>query len=223
MKLTMNLEQLTGQASVINYDFRNQPFLKMDLGSNNPDLSKVDLNNEQSFTSFIFDQMRDLNVPFAVGGYAEDRQLYSRSDLFVGEEQRTIHLGIDVWGKAGTPIHAPLSGEVHSFANNAVHGDYGPVIILKHELGGHTFHTLYGHMSAVSLDGLYEGKRINAGEQIGTFGVYAENFHWPPHLHFQMIRDMQDYRGDFPGVCKKSEKDLYLSNCPNPSILLKIK
>jgi len=207
---------------VISYDWGNEPYLNLDLSESNEDLKAVDLNDEASFTDFVFDQMQTIAVPFAVGGYAEERSLYSRSALFVGEEQRTIHLGIDVWGAAGTPIHTPLDGTIHSFANNDVHGDYGPVIILKHTIDGISFHTLYGHMSTESLIGLHEGQLFKAGGRIGSFGTYAENYHWPPHLHFQIIKDMQAYKGDYPGVCKKSEQVFYLNNCPDPSSLLKI-
>jgi len=63
---------------------------------------------------------------------------------------------------------------------------------------------------------------FKAGGRIGSFGTYAENYHWPPHLHFQIIKDMQAYKGDYPGVCKKSEQVFYLNNCPDPSSLLKI-
>jgi peptidoglycan LD-endopeptidase LytH len=205
---------------VIDYDWTTEPYLDLDLSEDNTALKAVDLNSENSFTNFVFDQIRTAIVPFAIGGYAETRSLYSRSHLFVGEEQRTEHLGIDIWGAAGTAIHAPMDGIVHSFANNALHGDYGPVLILKHSIENFEFHTLYGHMSLSSLDGLFEGKAINAGEVIGRFGVYAENFHWPPHLHFQIINDMQGIKGDYPGVCKQSEKAFYLNNCPDPSMLL---
>ena len=218
----MITDLLPGEAPVIRYDFKRQPFLKMDLSGENEALKHVDLNDEKSFTNFIFDQLETAKVPFGVGGYAERRLLYSRSDLFTGEEQRTVHLGIDIWGKAGTPVYAPLDGIVHSFANNAVHGDYGPVIILKHIIEGFEIHSLYGHLSKSSLNGLFEGKEFKAGQQVGQFGIYGENFHWPPHIHFQLIRDMQGYRGDYPGVCKESERNFYLNNCPDPSLMLKL-
>jgi murein DD-endopeptidase MepM/ murein hydrolase activator NlpD len=70
------------------------------------------------------------------------------------------------------------------------------------------------------LEGLTEGKRIKAGERIAHFGEPHENGHWPPHLHFQLIIDMEGKKGDYPGVCKYSEREKYLSNCPNPDLLL---
>ena len=208
---------------VLDYNWLQHPYLRMDLSRDNNQLAEVDLNDEREFTDFIFSELKEADASFGVGGYAEQRELYSRSNLFLGKEQRTIHLGIDIWGKAGTLVHAPLDGKVHSFANNAVHGDYGPVIILKHQIEGTVFHTLYGHLSTNSLTGLSKGKLIKAGEAFASFGVYSENFHWPPHLHFQAIIDMQGYEGDYPGVCKASEKEFYLNNCPDPATLLSLR
>lgn len=192
-------------------------YLPLDLSKDNQALQEIDLNDEQYFTEFIFNQLRDHNKQVGIGGYGEERSLYSRSDLFEGEEPRTIHLGIDIWADVGTTIYCPLDGVVHSFANRNVHADYGPVIILKHEVQGETFHTLYGHLSTSALGGLEVGKEFKVGDQLATMGKYEENFHWPPHLHFQLIVDMETYRGDYPGVCKASEKEYFLSNCPDPS------
>lgn len=195
-------------------------YLQLDLSKDNQTLQQIDLNDEQSFSSFIFDQLRDYNKQVGIGGYGEKRALYSRSDLFEGEEARTIHLGIDIWSKAGTPVYCPIDGVVHSFANRAVHGDYGPVIILRHEVLGTSFHSLFGHLSASSLEGLKIGKAFQAGDQLAIMGLYEENFHWPPHLHFQLMMNMENNVGDYPGVCKESEKQLFLENCPDPSVFI---
>mgnify|MGYP000902747461 CR=1 FL=1 len=52
----------------------------------------------------------------AVGGYNEARLIYSAPEFVNGEtpdtERRTVHLGLDLWSKAETPIHAPLAGKV---------------------------------------------------------------------------------------------------------------
>ena len=47
-------------------------------------------------------------------------------------ERRTIHLGLDIFCDAGTPVHAPLRGTVHAFAYNPASLDYGGVIVLRH-------------------------------------------------------------------------------------------
>jgi hypothetical protein len=48
-------------------------------------------------------------------------------------------------------------------------------------------------------------------------GLPTENGGWPPHLHFQLIRDIQHYHGDYPGVCAKRDVDFYACNCPDPA------
>jgi hypothetical protein len=42
-------------------------------------------------------------------------------------------------------------------------------------------------------------------------------------LHFQIIEEISNTFGDYPGVCSKSDLDYYLKNCPDPNLLLKIK
>lgn len=158
----------------------------------------------------------------AYGGYLEQRDLYSGNVNFaLDEERRDVHLGVDFWAKAGTRVVAPLDGEVHSFKNNAVQGDYGPTIILRHELEGILFHSLYGHLSLESLDGLYVGKAFKKGEELATLGTPEVNVHYAPHLHFQLILDLQRKKGDYPGVCRASEVDFYSRNCPDPMLLFR--
>jgi murein DD-endopeptidase MepM/ murein hydrolase activator NlpD len=137
-------------------------------------------------------------------------------------EPRRLHLGIDIWGPAGTKVMSPLNAIVHSFAFNNNESDYGATIILTHNLDGISFHTLYGHLSLNSLKNLYEGKNVSKGEVIAEFGMRFENGNWPSHLHFQVITDMQGWKGDYPGVCRYSERQLWLDNCPDPNLILQL-
>jgi murein DD-endopeptidase MepM/ murein hydrolase activator NlpD len=110
---------------------------------------------------------------------------------------------------------------VHSAQDNALFGDYGPTVILTHELDGATFHTLYGHLSRESLAGKEPGAVIKRGERIGTFGAPPINGDWPPHLHFQIIVDMLGKVGDYPGVAAESQRELYLTLCPDANLILR--
>jgi murein DD-endopeptidase MepM/ murein hydrolase activator NlpD len=168
-----------------------------------------------AFTAFI--DARRGTAPALVGGYDEDRVVYRASALFGTEEEpRTVHLGVDVWTDAGTPLRAPLAAEVHSRAVNDRFGDYGGTVILGHD----GFYTLYGHLAHRSVAGLREGQAIAAGEVFAWLGAPEENGGWPPHLHFQRIEDMLDFRGDFPGVARRSERARWLALCPDPMDLL---
>jgi murein DD-endopeptidase MepM/ murein hydrolase activator NlpD len=171
---------------------------------------------------FIEDSLDAAGLVWGMGGYNEDRFFYEKSDLFKsGNEYRSIHLGIDIWLPAGTEIYAPLDATVHSFHYNDKFLDYGPTIVLRHDIAGVVFQTLYGHLSMSSLKGLSEGKVIRSGERLAELGSVDVNGSWPPHLHFQMIGDMMGKTGDYPAVVIPSERAKYLAICPDPEILLK--
>ena len=152
------------------------------------------------------------------GGYGETRAIYD-TPIFnpPGQTPRTLHLGLDVFAAAGTPVRCPLDGEVHSFQVNSSAKDYGPTIILKHRPAPDlTFYTLYGHLSEDSLAGLATGQTIKAGETLGRLGDNDVNGGWAPHLHVQIMLDMMGKSGDFPGVCVIDEKETWLTLCPDP-------
>ena len=111
---------------------------------------------------------------------------------------------------------------VESFAYNNNLGDYGATIILQHQLQTVNFYSLYGHLSLKDLENIRLGQFINRGHRLGQIGLPEENGHWPPHLHFQLIFDIENFDGDYPGVCKKSELVHYRSNCPNPDAVIKL-
>jgi len=153
------------------------------------------------------------------GGYLEKRLFYMRSRLFDGKQPRKIHLGLDIWYKEFQNIFAPIDGVVHSFANNTNDGDYGPTIVLKHNIGSSSIYTLYGHLSIGCLKGIKMGKIIKAGDCIGCMGTKEDNGNWPAHLHFQVINDMKYYMGDFPGVCTQEEIDYWKTLSPDPNLI----
>ncbi len=157
------------------------------------------------------------------GGYDEDRAIYAGEAFTNGDEPRTIHLGIDIAAPARTEVFAPLAGTVHSFRDNAAPFDYGPTIILEHIVAPDlTFHTLYGHLSCESLATLRVGRAFAAGDGIATLGTSEINGNWPPHLHFQIILDIGDWQGDFPGVFRRSQRDYWRLVSPDPRPLLGI-
>ena len=97
------------------------------------------------------------------------------------------------------------------------------MIILEHATGdGVPFFTLYGHLSVDSLTGLRAGRRIAKGERIASLGTPDVNGGWTPHLHFQVMTDLLDLGTDFPGVARPSQREVWLSFCPDPSRLLGI-
>jgi len=199
-------------------NFKKKHLVKIDLSVKNENLpsSKGDKSLE-SLHEFVFGTVKSVGAKGAYGGYSEKRNLYERSSVFSSEEEfRSIHLGIDFWFPVGTAVCAPLPARVHSFKNNNQSGDYGPTIILEHVLGNEKFFSLYGHLSLDSIKELKVGQMILRGEVFAYLGSPDENVDWPPHLHFQLIYDLEGKEGDYPGVCFESEKKKFLKNCPDP-------
>ncbi len=210
-------------ANVVPFDAQTDKLLLLDFTAANTDITDEIVNDTAKFSTYINHKLQTSNAKYGIGGYNEHRTVYSRSTVFDdGSEPRRLHLGVDIWGEAATPVFAALDGVVHSFAFNNNYGDYGATIILQHQLDGLVFHTLYGHLALQDLDGLYEGKPVAKGELVAHFGLPLENGEWPPHLHYQLIIDMQYKKGDYPGVCKFSERDQYLNNCPDADLILQM-
>jgi murein DD-endopeptidase MepM/ murein hydrolase activator NlpD len=211
---------------VVDFNPATERLLPLDFTAQNKELTREILEEENNFSDYIKRKLETAHCKFGIGGYGEHRTIYSISEHFdgsqPGEEPRRLHLGIDIWGPAGTPVYAFMGGMIHSFAFNDHYGDYGATLILLHQLDGLPFYTLYGHLSLRDIQTISAGQYVTIGETIGHFGEPEENGHWPPHLHFQVILDMQLKRGDYPGVCKYSEREKYLANCPDPDFMLQL-
>jgi len=210
---------------VLDRSIPKSDYVALDLSVTNAALHAVDVSSSEKLGRYVDHHITSNNAQVAFGGYLEKRGIYNRSDYFNDqnpETERNIHLGLDLWIAAATPIYAPLAGEVHSFQNNMNFGDYGPTTILKHVFDAVTFYTLYGHLSVASIETITIGQTFQQGAQIATLGDATVNGDYPPHLHFQIIKDMQGYSGDYPGVSSQKNVTFYQENCPDPNLLLRL-
>jgi len=177
------------------------------------------------FAPLLAAHLAEHGARFGVGGYDEARLIYTSERYESGshptDERRTIHLGVDLWVPAGTPVYAPLDGTVVCVAENPAPLDYGPLVILAHTTDdGDVWHSLYGHLGRESLTMTSVGQAIRAGQQIGVIGAPPVNGDWPPHLHAQIIMDLLDLGQDYPGVGAASQRATWLGLSPDPSVLL---
>lgn len=210
--------------NVIDDSIPHDQYIPLDLSVSNTTLAGLAIDNAIDFENFIERTLAENYSKVVYGGYNEERNLYKRSSVFNDNktEERNIHIGLDLWIKAGTSVLAALDGTVHSFNYNNNLGDYGPTIILEHQVENQTFYTLYGHLSLESIAELKIGTSFLKGQQLASLGDATVNGDYAPHLHFQIIKNIGDNCGDYPGVCSKSDLDYYLENCPDPNLLLKI-
>ncbi|NHJ12931.1 MAG: aminotransferase class III-fold pyridoxal phosphate-dependent enzyme [Candidatus Thorarchaeota archaeon] len=221
------LENQAQIGPLVEFNLRSAPHAVIDLSIGSRDISNPDVfSSAQSFAQVIDEFKRVSGSDYLIGRYNEARLMY-QSGLYsvtsdLGPESRTIHTALDLFLEPETGILAPLDGVVHSLGNNPGPFDNGPTVILEHEIGesGLRFYTLYAHLSEASLAELSPKQRIRKGERIATVGTPPSNGGWPPHLHFQIIADIFDWKDDFPGVARPSHRRTWLSVCPNPNLIL---
>lgn len=191
---------------------------------NNTVKTEEEFNNPKYFGEKLAEIQEQNSDKIIAGGYLEKRALYT-SDIYNAEnsnQKRNIHLGVDFWLPENTPIHALLDGEVICAVHQTSYKGYGGFVILKHIGKEVEFYTLYGHLSKESISNFSLGEIIKQNEQIGVLGDYQENGEWVPHLHFQIMLDVLDYKNDFPGVALESELEFWKMICPNPNLLFKL-
>lgn len=207
---------------ILEGDLYRRPWGQLDLSTKNAALAHLQLSDTERTEGVIFSALDNAACQVGYGGYAEERAFYQQSKHFLTPSgPRSIHLGADLFVKAKSAVIAPWQGVLHSFRDNQNYLDYGPTIILEHNTRGIKWYSLYGHLSRESLSNLEPGRRIVAGEPLAWVGLASENGGWTPHLHFQVMLDLQGWHGDYPGVCTNTDRERYLSNCPDPKLLLR--
>ena len=162
-----------------------------------------------------------------LGYYHEPRLIYTdaafRKGPWKASNRRTVHLAVDAFAPAGTPMFAPLRGEVFAAEYRDGHLDYGGVIILRHETPeGDPFFTLYGHLDPEFLDRLKPGETVEKGQEFCRLGDPGQNGGWAPHVHFQLALTTEGIEADWPGVGDPDEMYLWRALCPNPAALLNL-
>ena len=216
-------------APITGHDLRTAPVLGVDLSAGSTLVaSNPEDNAAEPLARRLFAAMREAGATIGAGGYDEARVIYAADAYGTDagtDEGRTVHVGVDLTLPPESPLYAPLDGVVHGFEDAPARLDYGPVIVLRHEVPGdepQTFYTLYGHLERRSLEGLHAGKPVRAGEPFAAVGAPPENGDWWPHVHVQIVTDMLDVPCNFNGVAPASQRGTWLSLCPDPNLLLGI-
>ena len=189
--------------------------------------SRHEFNNLELFEYKIKQLQKEHPTKLIADGYLEPRPIYTSPSYDKegnnGPESRAVHLGVDFWLPSGTPVHTLFNAEVVTTINDAGYKEYGGLIILKHNEEGIEFFTLYGHLSAASPSRFEVGDTLKKGDCIGYLGTPVENGEWSPHLHFQLMLSMLNYKIDFPGVTYPKQVSVWKSICPDPNLLFKNK
>ena len=177
----------------------------------------VDLPSEYTILDLSVNPWKPSKTEFSIGKYDEIRPNMYTTPIFAGI--RNIHMGLDINGPTGTPCMAFADGIISHFGYNPEPGDYGNVIITKHNIGGTIIWALYGHLSSKSIVDKEIGQEINQGDVIAWFGEEHENGGWEPHLHFQLSL-IEPQTHDLPGVVSSGDRVQALLDYPDPRLVL---
>ena len=177
----------------------------------------VNLPEEYEVRDFTTGKYEPSEFEYEIGRYDELRPGMYSTDLF--SDGRFLHIGIDIGAPIGTPCMAFEDGEISHFGYNPADGDYGYVIITKHDIDGTTVWALYGHLDSASVRGKTVGQKIRQGETICWIGDRHENGGWDPHLHFQLSL-IEPITHDMPGVVNPKNREEALQNYPDPRLVM---
>ena len=155
----------------------------------------------------------------SLGPWGEVRTVYA-TDAFksrlLPDKRRQMHLGIDIFEEAGTPVRTPLGGIVADVDFRPAHQDYGGMVLLRHEPEpGVRFWSLWGHLSEASVKELKVGQTLDAGSIVARMGEPTENGNWIPHLHLQLITADPGRAWDVPGVGEAELEGLWRELYPD--------
>lgn len=87
------------------------------------------------------------------------------------------HEGTDLFGEEGTPIVSICGGKVEQLGWNRLGGER---VGIRGDDGNYYY---YAHLQYIS-PALVKGKRVQAGENLGTMGHTGDALTTPDHLHF---------------------------------------
>jgi murein DD-endopeptidase MepM/ murein hydrolase activator NlpD len=97
----------------------------------------------------------------------------NRLDPFNGDAE--LHLGLDIAGIYGSPVHAPADGVVIYAARKAT---YGNLVIIDH---GNGLTTRHGHLSRFNVR---VGQRVRKNDVVAFVGTTGRST--APHLHYEV-------------------------------------
>lgn len=93
-------------------------------------------------------------------------------------KETTLHSGIDIKAKSGTPVYATADGTIIEASFKEKPGKF---IIIKHSDG---YSTKYYHLSEINVKA---GIEVKKGQEIGKVGNSGMSM--KPHLHYEVLKD----------------------------------
>lgn len=200
-------------------NLRGAPFI-LDLSPESKMFQLADMKDQRAFQQDLERRMEG-KFSWGIGAYLERRDTVLAKYPQMVEEERFIHLGLDVIVPLGEKLHAPLDAVVQETGYEEGDGNYGGYVLLRHESSFHeTFYSFYGHLRRATLP--QTGKTFTAGKPFAEIGDFHENGNWFYHTHIQVLTQ-KGYELGYTSKGYCSTKDLLEIHtiCPSPIPLFK--
>lgn len=163
---------------------KGEPYI-FDFSSDNPKTLAYDLTDFMQFDAMVFAELDHSESHWGVGRYLEERKTILRGSPNIIREGRYYHLGLDIIVPFNTPVFAPLDAEVFKTGKEMKQGNYGGYLVLKHQVHGVAFYSLYGHLKTPHLVSV--GQKIKAGQEFARIGKESDSGGWFCHVHLQIL------------------------------------
>ena len=163
---------------------KGRPYL-LDLSKTVAGPGKYSTTDFETFQSEVFAELAASGASWAVGKYLEDRSGLLANYPEMIQQGRVFHAGLDIVVPPDVGLFAPLAGVVHEVVVDGGMGNYGGVVVLRHELEAVIFYSLYGHLN--TRFEVRPGQVLRAGERFGSIGKGKDSGGWFTHTHLQIL------------------------------------
>ena len=204
---------------VLGQEFAGGPmFFPLDDASDVLRAEKTTKDGQKNLQLAIEKMMAENDSTWAISGYPEKRAELADYPLDI-RENRPWHIGVDISAPKGTKLYAPLDSVVEEVGNETERGNYGGYIVLKHDVDGCVFYTIYGHLNFEKFPQL--GASLRAGDCFGEMGDMSQNGNWFYHVHMQVLTQRGFDEGwSQRGLCSEEQLVTIHELCPNPLFLI---
>ncbi|KUO76579.1 MAG: metalloendopeptidase [Desulfosporosinus sp. BRH_c37] len=149
----------------------NVPFSKLNWGLIPRNTQKIVQRHREILNKYTYYHPNKYKFPVIGSTWYEDSFGADR------EGGKRKHEGTDLFGKEGTPIVSICGGKVEQLGWNRLGGER---VGIRGDEGNYYY---YAHLQYLSTS-LVKGKRVQAGEHLGTMGHTGDALTTPDHLHF---------------------------------------
>lgn len=166
------------------------------------------------------------HVDWVYGGWMENRTKLLSDVKYLRKNKTFLHLGIDLSFDAGTMVFSIAEGPiVHIGTDSPLKGGWGGHVLQMIKFQGKPHLLIYCHLGFIQeKDRL---RTISKGDFLGLVGNKSENGGWGPHLHLQLVSDVDHVINwahfmdkEIDGYGKVKDISYWAKRCPDPTSLI---